>query len=520
MKKLPIGIQTFSKLREENCYYADKTAFISSLVNEGTHYFLARPRRFGKSLLLSTLKSAFSGEQALFHGLYLQDHWDWSVHYPVIDISFGRGIVTSDAVLGQRFLAMLDEVAERYEIVLQQQDLANRFAELIQRLQQKYQQKVVVLIDEYDKPILDNIEKPQQAIEIREGLRNIYSVIKDSDPYIKFTLLTGVSKFSKVSLFSGLNNLNDISLNPRYATLCGYTYPEIKAVFNGHLEGVDFARLAEWYNGYNFLGEKVYNPFDVLLYLDQRVFKNYWFETGSPSFLIKRIREGQYLIPDFENVVLDEAMLASFDVNEITLENLLYQTGYLTIDHVEELGGNRYYHLAYPNREVKASLNGYLLRDLTQTSPSTVSSNQIQLYKALNQPDFAKLEQSLLALFAAIPNDWYRKNQLAHYEGYYASIIYSAFAALGLKVIAEDVTNQGRIDLTVMLDNKVFIIEFKVLDDAKKQGLALAQIKAKHYSQKYAGSNNSVYLIGIEFDKTQRNIEFFEWEAVIKPRTY
>ena len=514
MKKLPIGIQTFSELIEDQHYYVDKTPLIAELAATGKYYFLARPRRFGKSLLISTLKSAFSGEQALFDGLYLQDHWDWLVRYPVIHISFGRGIVTSDVVLGQRFRAMLDEVAESYAIVLLQQDLANRFAELIQRLHQTNQQKVVVLVDEYDKPILDNIENPELAIAIREGLRNIYSVIKDSDPHIKFAFLTGVSKFSKVSLFSGLNNLRDISLNPRYASLCGYTDKEIKAVFNGHLDGVDFALLAEWYNGYNFLGEKVYNPFDVLLYLDQRLFKNYWFETGSPSFLIKRVRERQYLIPDFENVVIDEVMLSSFDVEEIALENLLFQTGYLTIDRVEELGGERFYYLTYPNREVKASLNSYLLRDLTHSSASVVTSHQMQLYKALSQADFARLEQSLVLLFAAIPNDWYRKNQLANYEGYYASIIYSCFAALGLKVIAEDATNQGRIDLTVLLDNKVFIIEFKVLDGAKKQGMALAQIKAKNYSQKYAGAENSVFLVGIEFDKESRNIDFFAWEQI------
>jgi len=226
------------------------------------------------------------------------------------------------------------------------------------------------------------------------------------------------------------------------------------------------------------------------------------------------VRERQYLIPDFENVVIDEAMLASFDVNEITLENLLFQTGYLTIARVEELGGERFYYLTYPNREVKSSLNGYLLRDLTQTSASVVASNQIQLYKALSQVNFVKLEQSLVVLFAAIPNDWYRKNQLANYEGYYASIIYSCFAALGLKVIAEDATHQGRIDLTVLLDNKVFIIEFKVLDGAKKQGVALAQIKAKNYSQKYACAENSVFLVGIEFDKERRNIDFFAWEQV------
>lgn len=436
------------------------------------------------------------------------------MRYPVIHISFGRGVVNSIESLEQIFRAMLDETAKHYGIGLEQQHLANRFSELIQNLRAKFKEPVVILVDEYDKPILDNIEKVDLAIEIREGLRNIYSVIKDSDACVKFALLTGVSKFSKVSLFSGLNNLKDISLDSRYATLCGYTLAEIKSVFNGHTKGVNFELLALWYNGYNFLGEKIYNPFDVLLYLDQRVFKNYWFETGSPSFLIKRVRERQYLIPDFENVVIDEAALSSFDVEEIALENLLFQTGYLTIDRVEELGGERFYYLTYPNREVKASLNSYLLRDLTHSSVGVVTSHQMQLYKALSQADFVKLEQTLLAHFAAIPNDWYRKNQLANYEGYYASIIYSCFAALGLKVIAEDVTNQGRIDLTVMLDDKVFIIEFKVLDGAKKQGAALAQIKAKNYSQKYAGAANSVFLVGIEFDKERRNIDFFAWEQV------
>ena len=514
MKKLPIGIQTFSELIEDQHYYVDKTPLIAELASTGKYYFLARPRRFGKSLLISTLKSAFAGERGLFEGLYLQDHWDWSVRYPVIHISFGRGVVNSIESLEQIFRAMLDETAKYYGIGLEQQHLANRFSELIQNLRAKFKEPVVILVDEYDKPILDNIEKVDLAIEIREGLRNIYSVIKDSDACVKFALLTGVSKFSKVSLFSGLNNLKDISLDSRYATLCGYTDKEIKAVFNGHLDGVDFALLAEWYNGYNFLGEKIYNPFDVLLYLDQRVFKNYWFETGSPSFLIKRVRERQYLIPDFENVVIDEAALSSFDVEEIALENLLFQTGYLTIDRVEEMGGERFYYLTYPNREVKASLNSYLLRDLTHSSAGVVTSHQMQLYKALSQADFVKLEQTLQAHFAAIPNDWYRKNQLAKYEGYYASIIYSCFAALGLKVIAEDVTNQGRIDLTVMLEDKVFIIEFKVLDGAKKGGAALAQIKASNYSQKYAGSANSVFLVGIEFDKERRNIDFFAWELV------
>ncbi len=511
IKNLPIGIQTFADLITGNYYYVDKTPLIAKLVETGKYYFLSRPRRFGKSLLVSTLKSAFAGEQKLFDGLYLEKNWNWSIVYPVINISFGRGVISSVAQLNRLAHAMFDEVAARYEIVLTHEDIANRFAELIQKLQAKTQQPVVVLIDEYDKPILDNIEKTDIALEIREGLKNIYSVIKDSDAYIKFALLTGVSKFSKVSLFSGLNNLKDISLDKRYATLCGYTLPEIQTVFNDKVEGVDFEKLAEWYNGYNFCGEKIYNPFNVLLYLDSRVFKNYWFETGNTSFLLKVIREREFYLPDAENIVIGESDLSSFDINEFSLEALLFQTGYLTIDYIEEFGDDYFYHLTYPNREVKTSLNRHFLQDLTQSSPSHAAQNHLHLYKALEIGDCEALKKGLEMLFAAIPNDWYRKNSMANYEGYYASIIYSCFYALGLKVIAEDVTNQGRIDLTVLLGDNLYIIEFKVVSD-NKTGHALTQIKEKNYAQKYQNQNKNVFLVGVEFNKVQRNITQFDWE--------
>ncbi|NOQ37211.1 MAG: AAA family ATPase [Methylococcaceae bacterium] len=515
MKKFPIGIQTFSELINENYYYIDKTPLISQLVEKGKYYFLSRPRRFGKSMLVSTLSSVFKGEQALFKDLYLEKNWDWSQQYPVIDLSFGRGVASSVEILNETFAAILNEIAENYDITLNQQSHSNnRFAELIHSLHKSTGQKVVVLVDEYDKPILDNIDKPEQALAMREALKNIYSVIKDSDKYIKFALLTGVSKFSKVGLFSGLNNLQDITLDSRYATLCGYTEAEIKHTFAEHLHDVNFEKLREWYNGYNFLGEKVYNPFDVLLYLDSKKFKNYWFETGSPSFLLKLIRERQYTIPNMENVFLTEANLGSFDVDSITLETLLFQTGYLTIERVEEFSDNFYYYLNYPNREVKASLNQYLLQDLTRVELSQAAQSQMQLFKALDNDDLNALQNTISTVFSAIPHDWYRKNQLSNYEGYYASIVYSYFCALGLTVIAEDSTNQGRIDLTVFFKNKVFIIEFKVLADTDKQGRALAQIKAKNYQQKYLVEGKTIFLVGMEFDKQQRNLVFFEWEKV------
>jgi len=515
LKKLPIGLQTFSKLREDNYYYVDKTPLIAKLANEGEYYFLSRPRRFGKSLLLSTLKSAFAGEEELFKGLYLENNWNWSKKHPVIQLSFAGGVVHSLEALSENFHFALNENAYHYNITLSNTTLNNALAELILALYRQTGQAVVVLIDEYDKPILDNIDDSEMATLMREELKNIYSVLKQNDAYLKFVMLTGVSKFSKISLFSGLNNLRDISLNSDYATLCGYTEQEIKQVFTDRIEGVDFKELARWYNGYNFLGEKVYNPFGILLYLDKHEFKNYWFETGSPSFLLKLVRERQYSIPDMENLTLTEADLGSFDINEINLETLLFQTGYLTIDKVERFGDDSLFYLTYPNREVKASLNHYLLGDLIHSNPSTITRNRITLYNSLKQADFDGLKHAISSLFAAIPYDWYRKNQMANYEGYYASIVYSCFCALGLTVIAEDSTNQGRIDLTVMLDDKIFIIEFKAINEQTQQGTALAQIKAKNYQQKYLSEGKIVYLVGMEFEKQQRNLSFFETEKVM-----
>jgi Predicted AAA-ATPase/PD-(D/E)XK nuclease superfamily len=512
MKKLPIGIQTFSEIIDGGYYYVDKTPLISSMVTAGKYYFLSRPRRFGKSLLVSTLKAAFSGQKELFSGLYLETHWDWGISYPVVSLSFGRGVVQSRPELDQRIDALLGENAARHGIELKNPSLPDRFSELIQALHRQSGQRVVILVDEYDKPILDNIDKPEAALEIREGLKNIYSVIKDSDADIKFAFLTGVSKFSKVSLFSGLNNLTDITLDRRYATLCGYTEEEIAAVFVDYREAIDYERLREGYNGYNFLGEKVYNPYDVLLYLDTGLFRNYWFETGSPSFLIKLVRSRRYAVPNLESIEAGDALLSSFDVDHIELETLLFQTGYLTIKGTKQQGVRMIYRLGYPNREVKMSLTESLLNHFVGR-PMERERNLSAVYEALNSGDVEALAKIFHAFFASIPYDWYRKNQLSGYEGYYASIFYCYFCALGLEVVAEECSNKGRLDLAVRLEDKVYIIEFKVLGEKTAKGDALQQIKAKGYAEKYRKAGRSIYLLGVEFNKEDRNIEGFEWEV-------
>ncbi|MEZ0329574.1 MAG: AAA family ATPase, partial [Dissulfuribacterales bacterium] len=361
-KKLPIGIQTFSKIREDDYYYVDKTPMIERLVNGGTHYFLSRPRRFGKSLFLDTLAEAFLGNKSLFEGLYLERNWDWNKKYPVIRISFAEGRLESREQLDHRILKLLRDNARRLEISCDDEaDISGCFADLIKTAAQKYNQRAVVLVDEYDKPILDNITEPEIARAMREGLRNLYSVLKGQDANLKFVFLTGVSKFSKVSIFSGLNNLIDITLLPEYATICGYTENDIDTVFAPELEGLDRDEIRRWYNGYSWLGESVYNPFDVLLLFNAREFRSWWFETGTPTFLVNWLRERNFFTPKLEHIFANEDLLSAFDVDYIRPEAMLWQTGYLTIKERIPTPAGPAYMLQLPNHEVRTALNQSLL---------------------------------------------------------------------------------------------------------------------------------------------------------------
>uniref|UniRef100_A0A7C4RSH4 AAA-ATPase-like domain-containing protein n=1 Tax=Desulfatirhabdium butyrativorans TaxID=340467 RepID=A0A7C4RSH4_9BACT len=514
MKKLPIGIQSFVNMRTEaDYYYVDKTRYVVELVEKGKYFFLSRPRRFGKSLFLDTLRQAFFGRKELFSGLYIEHHWDWEQRYPVIHISFGSGVIQDIGDLRDRFSYILKINAQEGRVTLTEQNLRERFLELIRFLSIQHRQKVVVLIDEYDKPILDNIDKPQTAIEIREGLKNFYSVIKDSDEFLKFVFITGVSKFSKVSLFSGLNNLQDLTLDPMAATLCGYTHEELLETFADRLEGVDLEVLRQWYDGYNFLGDRVYNPFDILLFLDSKEFRNYWFETGSPSFLIKLITQNHYPMPNLERVEAFESLLSSFDIDRIHLETILFQTGYLTIDEKNTIGTKIKYRLKYPNLEVKSSLAESILDYFTQ-APSAKVDYQSRLYDILLSAELSGLKEVFQSFFASIPYDWYRKNDFSRYEAYYASIFYCYFTALGLDVTAEQMTNKGRIDMAVRFGKRVFLLEFKVVEIDGVSNKAVEQIRKMRYWERYLGNAEEIYLIGVEFSSTDRNIVGFEWERV------
>lgn len=508
-KKLPIGIQTFREIREDGYYYVDKTGIALQLINEDKYYFLSRPRRFGKSLFLDTLAELFSGNEALFTGLTVHPHWNWQRRFPVIRISFGGGVLQSLAALETRIDNLLTVNAQRLGVnTLHATDISGRFAELIRHTEHIHGQRVVILVDEYDKPILDNLTRPAIARDIRDGLRNFYSVIKDSDAHVRFAMLTGVSKFSKVSLFSGLNNLRDITLSANYSAICGYTDDDLEKTFAPELADINRDDIRQWYNGYNWTGLSVYNPFHVLLLFRERTFRSYWFETGTPTLLIELLLAQKIFSPDLSHLVAMETLLSSFDVECMPVEALLFQIGYLTIDSHFSMGTRTEYTLKYPNREVQASLNGALLDGLTGNHSSSGRQTG-QLYRLLTANNFDGLQQLFCAFFASIPHDWYRNSPIAQFEGYWASVFYSHFAALGLDIRLEDTTNHGRIDMAVLFNKHVYIFEFKVVE-LTSTGKALQQIQMQGYAEKYQVRNEPIYLIGVAFSRKRRSIVGFD----------
>ncbi len=504
--KLPIGIQTFSQIREENLLYIDKTKEAYELITSSKCVFLSRPRRFGKSLFLDTLRNIFEGKKEYFKDLHIEDKYDFSVKYPVIKISFA-GNMGSKEELSDVFAKILRNNMENLGIDCNEEwKKSTCLAHLIQQAHKKYNQKVVVLVDEYDKPILDNITDPNMREYAKAQLKGFYEVLKDSDEYLRFVFLTGVSRFSKVSIFSGLNNIEDISLNPKYGNICGYTQKDIETTIKPLLKDTDLEKLKIWYNGYNFLKDNVYNPYDILLFISNEFkYSSYWFETGNPSFLIKLIQSKNYYLPNLENVVLGEQMLSSFDVENIDIETLLYQTGYLTIKEVLQFGGKTNYILKVPNIEVRMSLNNQVINIISK--PSELSKAQYKTYLALYNAKLEDFNLALTSLFASIPYENYTKNKIQAYEGFYASVIYAYLSSFGFELDVEESTNKARLDMSLLINNNRYIFEFKVGSQN-----ALEQIKQNKYYQKYQNENSSIYLVGINFDEKQRNVSAFEWE--------
>ncbi|CAK8722738.1 AAA-ATPase-like domain-containing protein [Candidatus Electrothrix laxa] len=503
MKKLPIGISTLSEIIKDGYVYIDKTQEALELIENYKYAFLARPRRFGKSLFLDTLAEIFSGNKELFNGLYIHDRYAFEA-YPIIRISFSGDLRSPDG-LRKMLMATLRENKKRLGIACNDEtSFAVCFKELIQNVFDTYQQGVVILIDEYDKAILDNLDQLDIALKNREIIKSFYSVMKDCDRYIRFVFLTGVSKFTKTSIFSGLNNLEDISIAPDFAQVCGYSEKDVRQHFPSLVQEADFQKVTNWYNGYNFLGTKVFNPFDILLFIkNDYQFKSYWFETGTPSFLVKLIRENRYYLPNLEHLEVGSSLINSFDIENISLESILFQSGYLTIDHVEHIFDNDIYHLTFPNKEVRLAFSNYLIQSLLGDTGAI--AKQKSLFHIFTDADLSSLQDTLQQLFASIAYNNFTGNEIDRYEGFYASVVYAYLASLGFQLIAEDVTNRGRMDLTLLTKDTAYIFEFKVRDEDPLQ-----QIKSMRYYEKYA--QYQTWLIGIIFDVGTRNITKFVYE--------
>jgi hypothetical protein len=510
MKKLlPIGISDFKKLREGGYIYVDKTEYIYRLVKEGSgYYFLSRPRRFGKSLLLSTFEYLFKGERELYKGLYIEDKWNWGEKYPVVRIDFAKDIVKKEDYK-RRIIQELEknyinnEIEQRIE---KEEDEVGLFERLIISIYKRYSKQVVVLVDEYDKPILDVIEEKKEAEEVRKELKALYSVLKGLDRYIRFVIITGVSKFAKVSLFSGLNQLEDISLSKEYGNICGYTQEEFEKNFKEYLEGVNIEEVREWYNGYSFLGDRVYNPFDILLYLKNEVYKNYWYKTGAPSFLIKLIKKKRYDITKLDNLVIREDVLEKFDIEEIRIEALMYQTGYLTIKEVYEREYGQEYRLGFPNKEVRISFNEDILPLVLKDEVRENIADKI--IEILKRERLEELREQVEVLISNI--------SYVHYKGEssYVIAIFSLLYTTGLNVITEDNTHKGRIDLAVIVNRSiVYIIEVKVIEREEEKGKAIRQIEEREYYKKYM-NYDKIYIVGIELNKLKKQIENYEYKRV------
>ncbi len=509
--RLPIGIQDFRTIREQDCYYVDKTPHIQRLVEMGSFYFLSRPRRFGKSLLIDTLQELFEGNEVLFQGLHIHPHWDWSVKHPVVRLSFG-GKYNEPGELDGDIIEQLESVERRYGLTQATESHTGprRLRNILNRLHAQTGRKVVILVDEYDKPILDVLDNPEMARANRDYLRGFYGIIKDSARDVRFVFVTGISMFSKVSLFSGLNNLDNISLDPEFATICGYTDKDLDTVFAPELPGLDRDEIRKWYNGYHWLGEeKLYNPFDLLLLFRKRQFKSHWFETGSPTFLFRVMMDREISPLELENRISDEDLLSTFDIDDITIDALLFQTGYLTLVEREWDGARTLYTLDYPNFEVRQSLNHGLLGYITGRRIETADQGD-QLARLLVANDFDGFTEHLQSFFAGIPYQWQSTRSPARYEAWYAGMLYACFCTIGLTLRVEDSSSRGRADMVVLHGDQVFVFEFKMSDtDSNSEDTAqqaIEQIQEKGYADKYRSQNQPIHLIGIAFSAKDRNL--------------
>jgi hypothetical protein len=506
MKKLPLAIQTFSEIIEDGYLYIDKTQQIAELI-QSKYVFLSRPRRFGKSLLVSTLSEIFSGNQALFQGLYIYDKIDWQAH-PIIHIDFSAIDFSSEIVLREGLGDLLDDINADYQLGVKKRGFKAYFKKIIKALSAK-KGKVVVLIDEYDKPIVDHIDESKKATKNREILQEFFGALKSSDAFLRFVFLTGVSKFSRVSVFSELNNLRDITFSKQFATMLGYTQEELESYFGQHIQSLCFelglkkayllAQIKAWYDGYSWNAkDKMYNPFSILNLFAEQQFDNYWFASGTPTFLMKLIKKTALDVTVLENKKVSKIIFDSYSLENLNVFVLLFQTGYLTVTQIDKKARTLQYILNYPNFEVKEAFTTFLFESFTNNGLEEIQPAAENLRTYLEEENLDGFMNLIRALFAKIPYPLHIEQ-----EAYYHSLFYMILVLMGVEIDLEVLTDKGRIDGVLALSDKIYLIEFKhgkagtKIDSLAKK--AVKQIKDKKYGERFLNDERPRIYLGVGF---------------------
>ena len=577
-KELPIGIQGFEKIIRQKCYYVDKTHLIekltiSSITGElkSGYYFLSRPRRFGKSTIVSTLKCLFEGKKELFEGLSIYNNWDFSEknRHPVIRISFDAGRNDTQNNIDKNIISQLESIKKTYGIESEETELTkpvrsstdsihkqkptehpdegiNKFTKLIFELYIKTGKKVVILIDEYDKPILDVITDKKQAFDNRKYLRYFYGTFKANEEYIHFIFITGISLMSKMNLFSSMNNLDDISMLSECSTICGYTEKELKSVFAYELKNYDFEEIRSWYDGYQWdkelKSDKVFCPHSVLKLFRHKDFDNFWYKSCIPYYVYEILKSRNLNAIELTNRWVDSDHLDQFELEDVVIDSLLFQSGFLTIKDKKKIGGSTKYLISYPNEEVKQSLSKKLLKHLTDSDLSDIENEGLEILKLLKKLDAEGMQSFINQIFKKVPYYWHgshkeakkdtnkrpekgidkgskqdidneeaKKMKLSKYECWYASLIYTMFAGHSVDIRVESVNNFGRSDMIVISDNKVFVMEFKlakfVKDVERLTDEAIKQVKSRKYgTELIEGDRSCLYMVVMVFVEEERNI--------------
>lgn len=513
--RYPIGIQSFESLRNLSYLYIDKTELLFNLVTTSKNVFLSRPRRFGKSLLLSTLKAYFEGKKELFKGLAIEQlETEWQPH-TVLTLSLANFNPTGDGNLYEILDNQFKIWEQEYEVKIQSTDLSSRFGNIIRAANAMSGRSVVILVDEYDHPLISSMHDEEKIEEYRQLLKSIYVNIKDLDQYIRFAMLTGVSRFSKMTIFSGLNNLRDISLNQQYAAICGITEKELLENFRQGIEmlaennDTDYDGAVKLlkgnYDGYHFTKNSpdIYNPFSLMWAMADGEIGSYWFQSGTPEFLVRQIQKGNTFLPEMFEETVDESILTSSDIFDTQPTALLYQTGYLTIKGFEKPDD---YHLGIPNLEVRKGLFENLAKYYFDKDDTTVFKNVREVRKLLETRNIDEAMERLRTFMAGIPYEFSEKANELHYE----NNLFIIFMLIGVNARPEWHTSNGRIDLLLSMRNNIYIIELK-RDGTPDE--ALAQIHEKDYARQFTGAPRPIINLGITFSTETRNIT--AWKAEV-----